>query len=115
MPSPYLSKSDFKSCFDCRTKLYYRKKRYPTTLDDDPYMRFLADGGFMIETVAKAQFPGGVDITAERDADEAYAQTRRILDGAVDAVVFEAGVVWQKLHARIDIECAPQIRRYGYA
>ena len=26
MPSPYLSKSDFKACSDCRTKLFYRKR-----------------------------------------------------------------------------------------
>lgn len=26
---PYLTKSDFKACFDCRTKLLYRKNGYP--------------------------------------------------------------------------------------
>ena len=67
MPSPYISKSDFKACFDCRTKLFYRKNGYPTNLDENEYLKFLADGGFMIETVAKAQYPAGVDLVAERD------------------------------------------------
>lgn len=38
----YLSKSDFKIARTCGTKLYYRKLRYPTTQDDDPYLNFLA-------------------------------------------------------------------------
>ena len=67
MPSPYLTKSDFKACYDCRTKLYYRKKSYPTNLDENEYLQFLADGGFMVETVAKAQYPQGIDLVEERD------------------------------------------------
>ena len=47
-----LSKSDFKVARTCGTKLYYRKLKYPTTLDDDPYLEFLADGGYMVEAIA---------------------------------------------------------------
>ena len=39
MASVYITKSDFKAAFDCRTKLYYRKKRYPSTLEEDEYMQ----------------------------------------------------------------------------
>ena len=59
MPSPLLSKSDLKACFDCRTKLFYRERSYATNLDENEYLKFLADGGFMIETVAKAPYPTG--------------------------------------------------------
>ena len=52
MPSPYLTKSDFKASFDCRTKLFYRKNSYPSNTDENAYLKFLADGGFMIELVA---------------------------------------------------------------
>jgi hypothetical protein len=31
----HLSKSDFKVARTCGTKLYYRKLRYPSNLDDD--------------------------------------------------------------------------------
>ena len=77
MPRPYLTKSDFKACFDCRTRLFYRKSGYPTSVDENEYIQFLADGGFMIEVVAKAQFPHGVDLAGERDPLKAFRRRRR--------------------------------------
>jgi hypothetical protein len=103
MPSPYLSKSDFKACFDCRTKLFYRKNRYPTNLDENEYIRMLADGGFMIEVLAKAQFPGGLDLTGERDQAEAARRTREALLADPQAVIYEAAALHGKLLARVDI------------
>ena len=79
MPGPYLSKSDFKACCDCRTKLFYRKHSYATNLDENEYLKFLADGGFMIEMVAKAQYPTGVDLVDERDPSRAFARTQELL------------------------------------
>ena len=108
MPSPYLTKSDFKACYDCRTKLFYRKKSYLTNLDENEYLQFLADGGFMIETVAKAQYPRGVDLVEERDPQRAFSRTRELIGASPDAVVFEAAVIWEKYYARIDI-----LRREG--
>ena len=108
MPSPYISKSDFKACFDCRTKLFYRKNGYPTNLDENEYLKFLADGGFMIETVAKAQYPAGVDLVAERDPRRAFVGTTELINAAPDAVLFEAAAIWGKFYARIDI-----LRREG--
>ena len=83
-----LTKSDFKACEDCQTRLFYRKHRYPSAKDDDPYLRLLADGGFMIEFVAKAQFPCGVDLADERDAGAAFTRTQALLekDGAVGQI-----------------------------
>jgi len=108
MPSPYLTKSDFKACFDCRTKLFYRKNGYPTSLDENEYTQFLADGGFMIEKVAKAQYPHGVDLATERDPLTALAQTQALIAANPNAVVFEAAAVFGKYQARIDI-----LRREG--
>jgi hypothetical protein len=102
MPSPYLTKTDFKACYDCRTKLFYRKHTYPTNLDDNDYLRFLADGGFMIEFLAKAKFPGGVDLAGERDAAKAVERTNALLSAGATGI-FEAAVTVEKLHARIDI------------
>ncbi len=101
-PSPYLTKSDFKACLDCRTKLYYRKYRYASSLDDDDYMRFLADGGFMVETVAKAKYPSGVDLADERDPQKAFAETKRRIE-AGDCVLFEAAAIAGKYYVRTDI------------
>jgi hypothetical protein len=107
MPSPYLTKSDFAACRDCRTRLYYRKQGYPSAADDDEYLRFLADGGFMVEFVAKAQFPEGVDLAGLRDPDEAFARTRELL-AADGAVLFEAAARSGRYYARTDI-----LRRRG--
>ena len=78
MGSPYLTKSDFKSCFDCATKLYYRKHAYPSNQDENEYLRFLAEGGFMIETVAKAKYPSQNDLVSERDPVRAFERTKEI-------------------------------------
>ena len=97
-----LTKSDFKACADCKTRLFYRKNRYPSSKDDDPYLQLLADGGFMVEFVAKAQFPSGVDLTDLRDAEEAFARTRDLLatDGAV---IFEAAALHERYYVRTDV------------
>jgi hypothetical protein len=108
MPSPYLSKSDFKACFDCRTRLFYRKNSYPSNSEENEYLQFLADGGFMIETVAKAQYPRGIDLAAERDPLVALTKTQALINASDDAVVFEAAAVAGKYQARIDI-----LRREG--
>lgn len=108
MPVSYISKSDFKACFDCRTKLFYRKNKYATNLDENEYMKFLADGGFMIETIAKAQYPNGVDIVDESDPQRAFDRTRQLINASPDAVVFEAAALEEKFYARIDI-----LRREG--
>lgn len=109
MPAPFLTKSDFKSAYSCSAKLFYRKKSYPSTLQENDYLRFLADSGFMIETVAKAQFPQGLDLVDERDPHRAFARTQEILMADEGAVIFEAAVLVGKYYARIDI-----LRRQGH-
>jgi hypothetical protein len=102
MASGYLTKSDFKVACDCRTRLYYRKQGYPTALDDNDYMRLLADGGFMIETIAKAKYPDGIDLVDERSPEKSFELTRDLLAKG-DVTIFEAAATVGKLHARIDI------------
>ncbi len=108
MPSPYLTKTEFKAAYDCATKLFYRRQKYPTTLDDNEYMKFLANSGFMVETVAKAQYPHGVDLVDERDPQRAFTRTQELLLASDNAVVFEAAALFGKFYARIDI-----LRREG--
>ena len=102
-----LSKSDFKIARTCPTKLYYKKLRYPSLHDDDPYLEFLADGGYMVETMAKLLYPGGVEVGDWSKPEKAFAETERRLqnDGAV---LFEPTIVHDGLLARIDI-----LRRRG--
>ena len=58
----HLSKSDFKVAHTCGTKLWYKKHGYPTTNDQNEYMKMLADGGFMFGKLAMLLFPEGIEV-----------------------------------------------------
>lgn len=103
MPPVYLSKSDFKAAFDCGTKLYYRKNRYPSAMDDDEFLRFLADGGFMVEQIAHAAFPDAIDLSGERDHQKARDLTDQWLRECDEGALFEGCVMHGNMLARIDI------------
>src|SRR5436309_13782253 len=98
----FLSKSDFLAARSCETKLYYKKLQYPSLLDDDPYLEFLADGGYMVEKMAKLLFPGGRTLGHFDDPQIAFEELNRQLK-AGDGVFFEATVIHDNLLARIDI------------
>jgi len=103
MPPDYLSKSDFKTAFDCGTKLYYRKNQYPSAMDDDEFLRFLADGGFMVEQIAHAAFPNAMDLSGERDQQKARELTDQWLRECDEGALFEGCVMHGNMLARIDI------------
>lgn len=97
----HLSKSDFKIARTCGTKLYYKKLRYPSSQDEDPYLEFLADGGYMVETIAKLLFPDGREIEFD-SSDEAAALTHEALKQE-NVTLFEATFMMGQLLARVDI------------
>ncbi len=103
MKTAVLDKSDFKAAFDCGTKLYYRKKRYPSVGDDDEFLRFLANGGFMVEQIAHAAFPDAKDLSGERDHQKAREFTDQWLRECDEGALFEACVIHGDMLARIDI------------
>ena len=55
----YLSKTDFRVARTCPTKLYYRKRGYPSSMEDDEYLALLAEGGFMVQKIATLLYPEG--------------------------------------------------------
>jgi hypothetical protein len=102
-----LTKSDFTVARTCGAKLYYKKLHYPSLNDDNPYLEFLADGGYMVETMAKLLFADGKELGNWAEPDKAFEETRLLLE-AGDGTFFEATVVHNGLLARIDI-----LRRVG--
>lgn len=104
---PHLSKSDFKIARDCPAKLYYKKRHYPSLLADNPYAAFLADGGYMVEAMARSLFPGGREMGDWDRPDAAHRATLKAL-AQTDAVLFEATILEAPFLARIDI-----LRRHG--
>ena len=97
-----LSKSDFKLAQSCVTKLYYRENRYPETNDDNPYLAMLAEGGYMVEQLARLMFPDGVELQYGRDVAADWEETRRLLEQD-HVTLFEATLLSGRKQARVDI------------
>lgn len=98
-----LSKSDFKVASTCPTKLYYRKMGYPDAKSFDAYLALLARGGYMVEKLAKLQYPDGITVDTSKGHLAAAEETLRLLGNEDDVTLFEATVIHDGRLARIDI------------
>lgn len=98
----FLTKNDFLVARTCATKLFYKKLDYPSILDDDPYLEYLRDGGYMVEAMAKLLFSDGRELGHGADPEIAFEETRRALE-AGNGTLFEATVIHDNLLARVDI------------
>lgn len=98
-----LSKSDFKLARTCATKLYYRELGYPDNRAADPYLDWLAEGGYMVEVLAKQLFPGGITLEYGRNAQANAAETARLLAAHEEVTLFEATLLEGRRLARVDI------------
>ncbi|CAN5548502.1 hypothetical protein BH20VER3_BH20VER3_02190 [soil metagenome] len=101
--SAYLSKSDFKVARTCAAKLYYKKLGYPSIRDDDEYLQFLADGGYMVEAIARLCHPDGIEIGFDKGAEASAEETRRVLEVHETITLFEATLLFGQKLARVDI------------
>jgi hypothetical protein len=119
--SLYLSKSDFKVARTCATKLYYRKLGYASTRDDDEYLQFLADGGYMVEAIAKLLYPEGIEIGFEKGLEASAAATMRLLQTQERLTLFEATLIFGQRLARVErtrrreVFTEPTLRKHGNA
>jgi hypothetical protein len=91
--------------------LYFRENRYPDKLGTNAYLQLLADGGYMVEALTKAHYPGAVQLSYGRDPGADFAETLRLLQ-TENIVLFEATIIAGRRMARIDIieKRGPQIR-----
>jgi Domain of unknown function(DUF2779) len=95
-----LSKSDYTLTRTCDTKLYFRENRFPS--NSSPYLQLLANGGFMVEALARAQRPGGILLESGWDPVHDFSMTRELLER--DAVtLFQATLLSGRRLARVDI------------
>jgi len=95
----YLSKSDFKLSRQCITKLYYKKKRYPSILEEDPFMQLLAEGGYMVGKLAQILYPGQMI----SNMSIAVAETRKLIRENRNVCIHEATIESNRKMIRIDI------------
>jgi hypothetical protein len=94
-----LSKTDFKVASTCAQKLVYRKQNYPNNLQENEFMKLLADGGYMIGAMANLLYPG-TEITGS--TLEALEQTRILLQQD-EITLHEAAIQSGQKLVRIDI------------
>ena len=100
----HLSKSSFKTARDCPAKLYYSKMNYPSTMRENPFLAYLAEGGFMVEKMAQLLFPEGQETNFElRETEKAAAYTRDWMASTSSGVLFEAVIAHDGYMARVDI------------
>ncbi len=97
-----LSKSDFKVAQDCPTKLYYRKHKFPSTMDENEYLKMLAEGGYAVGKLATLLYPEGVDLGDIGDPAEAVRRTNELL-AQENATVFEAAMRHGDYLVRVDV------------
>lgn len=97
-----LSKSDFIAARDCPAKLYFRENGYPDARRNDPYMAMLADGGYMVEALAKARYPDAIQLEYGGDVASDFARTFAALQ-APNVTLFEATLLVGRRQARVDI------------
>ena len=97
-----LSKSDYNLARTCDTKLYFREHGYPDNGDYSPYVRLLAEGGFMVDALARAQRPGGVLLDPTWDPVADFARTRELLERDT-VTIFQGTLLSGKRLARVDV------------
>ncbi|MDQ6770231.1 MAG: DUF2779 domain-containing protein [Gemmatimonadota bacterium] len=102
MASPTLSKSDFKLARSCDAKLFFRENGYPDNRDMNPYLALLAEGGYMVEALAKAKYADGVQLEYGRGVADDYQRTFDQL-GRDQVTLFEATLLVGRQQARVDI------------
>lgn len=97
-----LSKSDFKLARTCDAKLYFRENRYPDNRDSNPYLALLAEGGYMVEALAKAKYGDGIQLEYGGSPATDFANTLEQLKQE-NVTLFEATLLVGRRQARVDI------------
>jgi hypothetical protein len=97
-----LSKSDFKLARTCDAKLFFRENGYPDNRDSNPYLALLAEGGYMVEALAKAKYVDGVQLEYGRGVADDYVRTIEHLSRE-QVTLFEATLLVGRRQARVDI------------
>ena len=94
-----LSKSDFKIASTCIKKLKYKKLGYESSMEENDFMKMLAEGGYIIGKLATLIYPG-TEITG--NTGEALRLTGELLQND-EITLHEAAVESAGKIVRIDI------------
>lgn len=98
-----LSKSDYRVASSCPSKLYFKKKGYPSLFADNPYLHFLADGGYMVEKMAKLLYPDGIEMESWDNPPQAHAEAVDLINECESVTMFEPTILDENRLVRVDI------------
>ncbi|HAU1457914.1 TPA: DUF2779 domain-containing protein [Legionella pneumophila] len=97
-----LTKSKFRLALECPTKLYYiDKPQYANQLEEDSFLKALAEGGYQVEALARCYFPDGLFVEPN-NKESAIDVTKRLLENEL-ITLFEAEISYQRYLIRTDI------------
>lgn len=97
-----LTKSKFKVGHECPNKLFFLgKKDFPSSNEENDFLKALAEGGFQVGELAKLYHPEGKNIDTLHK-DQAITQTKELMQ--LDRVtIFEAAFSFGPFFIRVDI------------
>ena len=98
----HLTASDFQMAQNCAAKLYYKKLRYPSVMDENEEWQFMMEDGQMIDCLAKLLYPTGVQISRHIGHEAAREQTQNALQ-AENVVLFGAKFLVARKRCTVDI------------
>lgn len=97
-----ITKTDFKTSLDCPVKLRHLRAGLPSKANQNEYLEFFAECGFMVEALAHALHPDAKTPKPER-GESLHQATQRLLSVPGDGDWFEATFVHGGMSARVDI------------
>lgn len=98
----YLTKSDFLIALECDRKMFYKKNNYTNHVYEDEFMTLLAEGGLLVEYVAKMLFEGGQEV--DYKSNEAnITMTNKLIDENENIILFDPSFRFEKLLSKVDI------------
>lgn len=98
----YLTKSDFLTSLDCNRKLYYKKNNYTNYAYEDEFMSLLAEGGLLVEYVAKMLFEDGIEIDFGSNENN-IAMSNKYIEENENVTLFSPSFRYEKALSRLDI------------
>ena len=96
-----LSKSDFKIASSCQMKLFWREEGWADNSDRNAYLQLLADGGFMVEALARELYPGGTLVDTGHATQDAHL-ARKLL-AQENVTLYQATFLYGRRLVRCDI------------
>lgn len=72
-------------------------------MNDNPYLQFLADGGYMVEKMAKLLYPGGIEMESWDNPVQAHQEALALITERESVTLFEPTILDGQRSVRVDI------------